>query len=210
VLAVAVPLYVCATGSVPIAMVLMMKGLSPGAALVFLMAGPATNAATITVLGKSLGKKTLFAYLASITIGALAFGLMIDYLFPANFFTGAMNHNHNHEHQMLPEWFGLSATIILAALIIHGYFRKYFYKPTQTQEKNTDMEKIKINVTGMNCNHCQTNVEKNVGKIEGIKTINADYTRNLVEISGDNIDMKKVEETVKSLGYEYKGVIDNG
>ena len=53
ILAVSVPLYVCATGSVPIAAVLLMKGLSPGAALVFLMAGPATNIATLTVLSKN-------------------------------------------------------------------------------------------------------------------------------------------------------------
>ncbi|RLD62015.1 MAG: heavy metal-associated domain-containing protein, partial [Bacteroidetes bacterium] len=64
VLLASIPLYVCATGSVPIAAVLLMKGLSPGAALVFLMAGPATNAATITVLGKVMGKKALTSYLA--------------------------------------------------------------------------------------------------------------------------------------------------
>ena len=55
----AIPLYVCATGSVPIAAILMLKGLSPGAAIVFLMAGPATNAATMTVIGNVFGRRTL-------------------------------------------------------------------------------------------------------------------------------------------------------
>jgi uncharacterized protein len=63
VLVASVPLYVCATSSVPIAVALMLKGLNPGAALVFLMAGPATNAATVLVIGKTLGRKALFSYL---------------------------------------------------------------------------------------------------------------------------------------------------
>ena len=54
-----VPLYICATGSIPIAAVLLMKGLSPGAALVLLMAGPATNIATMAVIGNAMGKRSL-------------------------------------------------------------------------------------------------------------------------------------------------------
>ncbi|MDZ7739465.1 MAG: permease [Bacteroidales bacterium] len=71
----AIPVYICATASVPIAAVLMLKGLSPGAALVLLMAGPATNAATITMIAKVMGRKSLVSYLASIISGALIFGL---------------------------------------------------------------------------------------------------------------------------------------
>ena len=59
-----IPLYVCATGSVPVAVAMMAKGISPGAALVFLMTGPATNAAAITTLWKVLGRKTAVIYLA--------------------------------------------------------------------------------------------------------------------------------------------------
>ncbi len=61
-----VPLYICATGSIPIAAVLMMKGLAPGAALVLLMAGPATNIATMAVIGNAMGKRSLWVYLISI------------------------------------------------------------------------------------------------------------------------------------------------
>jgi uncharacterized membrane protein YraQ (UPF0718 family) len=59
ILVISIPVYICATASVPVAAVLMLKGLSPGAALVLLMAGPATNAATITMIAKVLGKKSL-------------------------------------------------------------------------------------------------------------------------------------------------------
>ncbi len=80
-LVVAVPLYVCATASTPIAAALALKGLSPGAALVFLLAGPATNAATIAVTAKILGKKAAAIYLGAIIISSLALGLATNVLF---------------------------------------------------------------------------------------------------------------------------------
>ena len=86
VLALSIPMYLCATGSVPIAAALMLKGLTPGAALVLLMAGPATNMAAILVIGKVLGRRTLLLYLGAIILGAIAFGLGIDTLLPARWF----------------------------------------------------------------------------------------------------------------------------
>lgn len=82
-LAVGVPLYLCATASTPIAAALMLKGLSPGAALVFLLAGPATNLASLTALSATLGVRTTARYLASICAGALAMGLLLDAVYPA-------------------------------------------------------------------------------------------------------------------------------
>lgn len=79
-LAVGVPLYVCATASTPIAAGLIAAGLSPGAALVFLLAGPATNIATLGVVGKDLGPRALVAYLGGIAVSALIMGLSFDAL----------------------------------------------------------------------------------------------------------------------------------
>lgn len=80
-LAAAVPLYVCATASTPIAAALALKGLSPGAALVFLLAGPATNAASFTVVAKLLGKKSAFIYLGSIIGCSLVLGMFVNWLY---------------------------------------------------------------------------------------------------------------------------------
>ncbi len=80
-LAVGIPLYVCATSSTPLAAALVMKGLSPGAALVFLIAGPATNVATMTVVGKTLGRRSLVIYLTSIAICALGMGMVLDVIY---------------------------------------------------------------------------------------------------------------------------------
>ena len=107
VLLASIPLYVCATGSIPIAAVLMMKGLSPGAALVFLMAGPATNVATMTVIGKALGRKTLIIYLVSISTSAMFFGRIANQFLPSEWFI-MMSHDHGaHEHELLPYWLSL-------------------------------------------------------------------------------------------------------
>ena len=80
-IAIAVPMYVCATASLPIAAGLMLSGVSPGAAFVFLSAGPATNTVTIGVVKKSLGNSALYIYLGSIIIGSIIFGLGLDYIF---------------------------------------------------------------------------------------------------------------------------------
>lgn len=80
-LIIATPLYVCATASTPIAAALVMKGLSPGAALVFLLAGPATNVATITVTSKIIGKRATAAYVLSIIICSLAMGFMVNSIY---------------------------------------------------------------------------------------------------------------------------------
>jgi uncharacterized membrane protein YraQ (UPF0718 family) len=75
VIMIAVPMYVCATASLPIAAALMLSGVSAGAAFVFLSAGPATNTVTIGVVKKMLGTKSLYIYLGSIIVGSILFGL---------------------------------------------------------------------------------------------------------------------------------------
>lgn len=84
VIAIAVPMYVCATASLPIAAGLMLSGVSAGAAFVFLSAGPATNTVTIGVVKKMLGTRSLAIYLGSIVVGSIVFGLGLDYLFSAS------------------------------------------------------------------------------------------------------------------------------
>lgn len=75
------PLYICSTSSIPIAIALMLKGISPGAAFVFLFAGPVTNIASIMILKRSLGTKLLSLYLVIVSVLAIIFGLLLDFLF---------------------------------------------------------------------------------------------------------------------------------
>jgi uncharacterized membrane protein YraQ (UPF0718 family) len=80
-LAVGIPLYICASASTPVAAALVLKGLSPGAALVFLLAGPATNAATLTVIGRFWGREATLVYLGSIAGCSLLFGYFVNRLY---------------------------------------------------------------------------------------------------------------------------------
>jgi uncharacterized membrane protein YraQ (UPF0718 family) len=82
-LAVGIPLYICATASTPIAAALILKGVSPGAALVFLLAGPATNMASITVLLGTMGKRATAVYLAAIAVCSVLLGLAVDHVYAA-------------------------------------------------------------------------------------------------------------------------------
>jgi hypothetical protein len=77
-LLVGIPMYICASASTPVAAALVLKGLSPGAALVFLLAGPATNAATLTVVGRFWGRRATAAYLAAIAFCSLGLGWLTD------------------------------------------------------------------------------------------------------------------------------------
>ncbi|MCB2146458.1 MAG: SO_0444 family Cu/Zn efflux transporter [Deltaproteobacteria bacterium] len=82
-LGVGIPIYICATASTPIAATLILQGVSPGAALVFLMTGPATNVTSLTVLVRVLGKRATIIYLAAIAICAVGFGLLVDWIYAA-------------------------------------------------------------------------------------------------------------------------------
>lgn len=80
-LGIGIPLYICASASTPVAAALVLKGLSPGAALVFLLAGPATNAATLTVVARYFGKQATLVYLASISLCSLLLGWITNRIY---------------------------------------------------------------------------------------------------------------------------------
>ncbi|OQY02750.1 MAG: hypothetical protein B6I20_06570 [Bacteroidetes bacterium 4572_117] len=213
VLLASIPLYVCATGSVPIAAVLLMKGLSPGAALVFLMAGPATNSATITVLAKVMGKKALSGYLLSIIGFSLLFGFFIDYFFPREWFTSFISMGHtNHSEHGFPYWFQSISTIILISLIINGYFQKYraglFHKKAKSKTSDKAFYTY-FRVEGMTCNHCKANAENGLNAIKGIEVETIDLKNSTIKIKGTDIDYNLVKKTVESLGFSYKGQVLN-
>ncbi len=120
VIAIAIPMYVCATASLPIAAGLMLSGVSAGAAFVFLSAGPATNTVTIGVVKKMLGTKSLAIYLGSITIGSILFGLGLDYIFNiSNIDPTSLIHIHEE------------ASIIstISSVILWGFVLWYLMKP---------------------------------------------------------------------------------
>lgn len=202
ILLVSIPMYVCATGSIPIAAALMLKGLSPGAAFVFLMAGPATNAATLSVISKAMGQKALWAFLISIVGMALLSGFIINVFLPLHWFDlSAMAHVHHHEGISILEWFSAA---ILAILILNLFRLRWLSKKNASFAVMSNGER-QFRVYGMTCNHCKAAVEKNLVKIEGLSKVHADIINNTVTVSGDDINAKSIESLIKELGYEFKG-----
>ncbi len=118
-MAIGIPIYVCATGSVPVAAALIAKGVCPGAALVFLMTGPATNSATIATVWKILGRRAAIAYLAVVALTALASGLLLDAAFDWTGLSVA-----GGAGSMLPAWLRHGSAVLLLAVLARGPARR--------------------------------------------------------------------------------------
>jgi len=139
-LAVGIPLYICATGSTPIAAALILKGISPGAALVFLLAGPATNITSLTVLVGILGKRATVIYLSTIAVFTVLFGMLVDQLYAILGVSAQASVGQASE--IVPVWLqttGAVALILLSVKPIITGFRN-ISKP----EENVRPEEIPI------------------------------------------------------------------
>ncbi len=113
---ISIPMYICATASTPIAAGFIMAGLSPGTALVFMMAGPATNISTLGVIRNEMGSAVLIRYLLGVAVCAIGFALLLD--FSLSFYDIHISDQMQHSHELLPKWFGLSCAGLIAFLSI--------------------------------------------------------------------------------------------
>ncbi len=197
ILVASIPLYVCATGSVPIGASLLALGVSPGAVLVFLMAGPATNAATITVLWKSIGKKATFAYLISIIIGAMFFGILIDYILPTEWFIISKKQMQEHLHHSSGSWVAIISAIVLISLILYVEIKKIIPKKIKVME-NSKVYKV----DGMTCNHCKKSVETNLVKLPNVTEAVVDLEKKSVSVKG-TATKDEVKQLINDLGYTF-------
>jgi len=118
-----IPMYVCATSSTPIAAALVLKGLNPGAALVFLLAGPATNIASLSMVYKMLGKKALSIYIFSISACSLLFGFLTDFLYKSLNISAKASIGKTAE--LIPVQAEVAAAVILTILLVNAIVREY-------------------------------------------------------------------------------------
>jgi uncharacterized protein len=124
--AIGVPLYICSTSATPIASSLILKGASPGAALVLLLVGPATNVSTIIAVGKFLGKRSLFLYLCSIVILSLFLGLVLNWVY----FVSGINPRATlgKGAELVPEWLKLVSSLIFIFLSLFVLMKRFMLK----------------------------------------------------------------------------------
>ncbi|MBU0986163.1 MAG: SO_0444 family Cu/Zn efflux transporter [Proteobacteria bacterium] len=117
------PMYVCATSSTPIAAALVLKGLNPGAALVFLLAGPATNIASLSMVSGLLGRRSLLIYLGSIAVCTLFFGVLTDMLYYGFGINAKASAGQTAE--ILPHYVELAAAFLLAFLLAFSIWKRH-------------------------------------------------------------------------------------
>ncbi len=202
VLLLSIPMYICSTGSIPIALSLLMKGISPGAALVFLMAGPATNVATLAVVKKVLGTRTTALYLLSIILGAIAFAVLIDFALPVQWFTSKLSAISASTHcNGGTTWWQTASSVLFIALLINAYVLKIRNGSTHTHEVEKRVATQRFKVEGMRCNHCKANVEKAIAALPGVTSITAELSSGIVDVEG-NISGSDVCKAVEQLGFK--------
>ena len=187
VLCIAIPMYICATGSIPIAVALMLKGLTPGAALVLLMAGPACNMASILVIRKVMGRKTLWFYLGSIITMAIFWGHVVDYLLPTEWFqAGVLEAAGCCEEPT--SWFRIACSITLAcllfyALVISKHHHHHDANENDNENQNNTNMKTYI-IEGMSCNHCRMSAEKAILGVAGVTAATVDLQSKTAQVEG--------------------------
>lgn len=219
VLLISIPMYICATGSIPIAVALMMKGLSPGAALVFLMAGPATNLASMIVVKKVMGWRILLTYLGTLIMGACLCGLFIDHYLPAEWFTSHLVACHGHESHV--SLFSVICTIVMILLLfnalvlskVFGYKMHHHHHHHHNHRVLDDGEIVEVNeeqhehemlfaVSGMTCNSCAHNVKHTLYSLESVDKVEVSLYDKVVRIKGNNLSADVIIETIESIGFK--------
>ncbi|MDO4320122.1 MAG: permease [Bacteroidales bacterium] len=195
VVVVAVPMYVCATGSIPIALSLMLKGLSPGTALVLLMAGPAANFASFTLISREMGRRAALIYLGSIVAGSVAFGLAIDYLLPRGWFAVDAADAASCHAASIPV-FALICSALLAGLLTASMIRRF-----KSHKTNFTAMTKEYTVKGMNCPHCQASVARAISDVEGVTAVDVNLSTGKATVEGEHAP-EAVIAAVRKAGFE--------
>lgn len=191
-LAISVPLYVCAIGSVPIAAAMMSKGLIPGAALAFLIAGTATNAVTIAFVAQKFGKKVMFIYLASIVFLALVSGILLDSLMG-----GVVVREMLFKGREIPYALKLISTLLFVGLIVKSFGKGKGEKMSEA--------KYTFQVPDMDCKHCQAALEQALNGTPGVRRVEVLLDEKLVKVDGE-VEETTILKQIEKAGYSARKI----
>ncbi len=195
-LVIALPLYVCTTGSVPIAAALIAAGLPPGAALVFLMAGPATNVATLGAVYRALGERVLAIYLGTVAVLSILLGLAFEWVLTSAAVPALC---HRHEAQL---WRTLAALTVSALLVFLIGRRIRAIITARGAGESERPGELTIPVRGMTCGHCVAAVKEALEALDGVERAEPDLRNNLVRVRGGNLDRDKIVQAIRQSGYD--------
>lgn len=200
ILMISIPLYVCATGSIPIAASLLAKGVLPGAALAFLIAGPATNTVTISFIYKRMGARITGIYIFSIVVTAVASGLIFDAVWKKMGVDSAaliMGSGHNHAFHL----FKYGCAVLLALIFLTGKFDTGKLMAILQKKRGSSMtQQITINVPDMNCQHCKMKISQALGATPEIESHSIDLSTRSVTVQ-TQAERRFVLERIIAEGY---------
>ena len=191
---VGIPVYVCATASIPVAAVLIAKGLSPGAALVFLMTGPATNAAAIVTIWRVLGRRTAVVYLLTVALSALAAGVLLDAIFDA----GQVPPPGPAMGWMLPGPVKWACAVVLLGVLGKAMFPRRAGEHGDDEQAQRDDVTV-LTVKGMTCSHCASSVRRAILACPGVTAVEVDLATGRASVEGGDGDA--LGEAIEALGY---------
>ncbi len=197
VLAISLPLYVCTTASVPIAASLIAAGMPAGSALVFLMAGPATNVATIGAVYRTLGPRVLALYLGTVVVMSLLFGLAFEQLLAVSA-TDASAHAHG------TGWLALLSTFVLLALLALLSFRRLRARMASPMPPTDGT--VLMQVDGMSCQHCVGSVKRSLEALDAVVEAQPELSSGLVSVRGGRLDASALIGAVEQAGFSVVSV----
>ena len=211
-MAIGIPLYVCATASTPIALGLIHAGLSPGAALVFLISGPATNSAALTTLWKVLGRRAAIIYLVTVAIASLATGLAVDGLIsagglpesalvPAATSIADQGAHAHHEGGRTMSWFETASALILMAVLVNALRPRRRSNGVEVMVKDEELL-LELKIDGMRCNGCVTSVQRALSEISGVTDADVRLDEGRALIRGDGFSVQELIDAMASLGFD--------
>lgn len=193
-LLVSLPLYVCSTASVPIAAALVAGGMPAGAALVFLMAGPATNVATIGAVHRALGRKVLAVYLATIVGGSVAAALVFDAVLPELPSPPAQIHGG-------ASWWAVTSAVVLLGLMARFAWGDLLRLSARLDwRRSAPGRAIEVGVDGMTCGGCASKLERALLAQDGVVSAEVALAPGRVIVHG-SIDAAGVRRVVEGVGF---------
>lgn len=199
ILLISIPLYVCATGSIPIAASLMAKGVLPGAALALLIAGPATNSVTISFVYKRMGKRVTVFYIFSIVVVSVVTGLIFDVLW-AKIGTGIDLVTAGGAH--LPHSIKIVSAILMAVIFLNSrYPLEKLFKSKRSDKMRTDKNLHTIKVPDMTCQDCMMRITDALRKEPKIHSVSIDLNKREVAVDS-TLDRQVIVDSIKQVGYQ--------
>ena len=198
ILLLSLPLYVCATSSVPIAAALVHAGFPTGAALVFLMAGPATNVATIGAVYRVLGKSCVAIYLSVIIVSSLLLGYSFDFLIDIDKH-GMPSHQHSDHHL---GYFGFLSAIALIGFFAISIGRDIYRSCKKETFSTTSTESLTMDVRGMSCQSCIQSINRTLTKQASVDRVIVDLKKKKVQIHGSKLVADELCRILNKMGYE--------